>query len=61
MSNDEKIEQMIRSYRFTVVVLSIAIVLMFTLIAYILLVQVPDVMYMTLEDFHANTALIEEQ
>jgi hypothetical protein len=61
MSNDEKIDKMIRSYRFTVVVLSVAIVSMFALSAYILLVQVPDHMYAVLEDFHADRVLIEEQ
>lgn len=61
MSTDEKIDQMIRSYRFTVVVLSVCIVLMFALSAYILLVQVPDSMYAALEEFHADRVLIEER
>lgn len=61
MSQDEKIDQMIRSYRFTVIVLSLAIVFMFVLSGYILLVQVPDSMYAVLEDFHANRVLIEER
>lgn len=58
MSNDEKIEKMIRSYRFTVLVLSAAIVVMFAVSGYILLIQVPETMYAVLEDYYANNEYI---
>lgn len=61
----EDVKSVIKSYQFTVVSMAIVIVAsLFTfgaILAYTLLVYVPDRMYAVLEDFHANTALIEEQ
>lgn len=61
----EDVKSVIKSYQFTVVALgSVILASLFTfgaILAYTLLVYVPDAMYAVLEDFHANTVLIEER
>lgn len=54
MSHEEKIEKMIKEYRFTVVALSLVIVGIFVLFSYTLLVHVPDVMVMAIEDYFST-------
>lgn len=58
MSNDDKIEKMIAEYRFTVVALSTVLIATMVVFAAVVLVYVPDVMVMAMDDYFSNTEFL---
>lgn len=54
MTTEEKILAMIQAYRFTVVALSSVIVITFVVFGYLLMVHVPQALYVTLDDYFAE-------
>lgn len=58
MNNNEDINAMIKSYQFTVLILGAVIIGMFLLMSLILLVYVPDVLVVALDEYYADAEVL---